>query len=67
MIIDYINNEDRVLIRTFYNESTVPHIGDHVWLSDDEWKVVGVVFTPEGFVTAKIYMEKISDSNECFY
>lgn len=67
MIIDYINNEDRVPIRTFYNETVVPRIGDHVWLSGYEWNVVGVVITPEGFVTAKIYMEKVTDSDKCFY
>ena len=67
MILDYINNEDRVLLRTFYNEVAVPGVGTHVWMNGCEWKVVGVVFTPEGFVTAKIYMEKVSNSDECFY
>lgn len=67
MILDYINNEDRAVIRTVYDAAVVPRVGDRVWLGGAEWKVVGVVLTPDGFVTAKIYMEKVSNSDECFY
>lgn len=67
MILDYINNKDRVTIHTEYNAGVVPRVGDHVWTGGVEWRVVGVVLTPDGFVTAKIYMEKVSNSDECFY
>ena len=65
MIIEYINNEDRSSICTVYDATVVPRVGDHVWLSV-EWVVRGVVITPNGFMAARVFMEEVSNSEECF-